>query len=160
MYVLGSKAIEKLVETKPFSYLYDSVAGGEDDYLKVTAVMNDGSKEVLKDCGYSKYAANHIPNQEWDCPTIREQIAELGQVTGLILERKMFCSWEDWDDQELSEDDFQEDIPEVGNGVSFKAYAPIAPINWDKVKERLLEILAKDEKAVQQCTALLGIDLW
>jgi len=86
MLLITGKAKKELLANKPYSYSYDSTAGSRDDYMKVTAILADGSEVELSDCGAEEYAANDISNQRWDCPTVAQQIAKLDEVKGLVNE--------------------------------------------------------------------------
>ena len=159
-FTIEGKAARKLLNKKPFSHTYDSVAGERNDYLTVTAILADGQKVTLRDCGRAEFADNTIPCREWDCPTIREQIAELGDVSGLEIDAQSYCSWEEQYDIPIEQGDFDEGLPALLNGQSYRAYCPIRPINWSKIRRRLEDRLRKDEQAMRQCAALLGIKLW
>ena len=162
MLLIEGKAKKELLNSKPYSDSYDSTAGGRDNYMKVTALLEDGTQEVLEDCGRAEYAAGDIQNQEWDCPTVAQQIATMGNVKGLLVEAQEYCSWEDsWSD-EITQEDFDGDdgLPCLANGQGYQAYCPIEPIDWTKVRRRLEDRLRKDPEALRVCVAALNLKLW
>ena len=159
MLLIEGKAKAELLRSKPYSYNYDSVAGGKDNYMKVTAILEDGSSEVLEDCGSAEYA-DRTPNQEWDCPTIKQQIAVLGNVKGLEVEVQEYCSWEDQDCEDICQEDFGDGLPCLENGQGYLAYCPIKPIDWAKVRRRLEDRLRKDETSLRTAVAALNIQLY
>ena len=160
MLLIEGKAKSELLSSKPYSDTYDSVAGGRDDYMKVTAILDDGNQEELKDCGRAEYAANDVQNQEWDCPTIAQQIAKLGNVKGLIVEAQEYCSWEASYEDDITQEEFADGLPIIDNGQGYKAYCPIEPIDWTKVRRRLEDRLRKDPEALRTCVAALNLKLW
>ena len=160
MFLIEGKAKQELLKSKPYHYTYDSIAGEKDDYLKVTAILEDNSKKRLDDSGMAEYADN-TPNQQWDCLTVKQQIAVLGNVKGLQVEVQEYKSWEDQENYEdISQKEFKEGLPYLGNGQSYLAYCPIKSIDWAKVRRRLEDRLRKDEKSLRTAVAALNIQLY
>lgn len=157
---IDGKAKEELLNTKPYRYTYDSVAGGKDNHLSITAVCKDGSKVQLKVCGISEYADNSIVNQHFDCETVARQIAELGQVKGLLIDAEKYSSFENTYDFPIRQNEFDKGLPNIGNGQSYSAYCPLEPINWEQVGERLKKRLSEDPKSLRIAAAVLDIQLY
>ncbi len=160
MLLIEGKAKSELLKSKPYSYTYDSVAGGRDDYMKVTAILEDDSQEILADSGAAEYAAGDIQNQTWDCLTVAQQVAQLGRVKGLLVEVQEYCSWEDSCDYEITQEDLKDGLPVLENGQGYYAYCPIKSIDWNKARRRLEDRLRKDPEALRTCVSVLDLKLW
>ena len=160
MLLIEGKAKRELLKSKPYHYTYDSVAGGKDDYLKVIAILKDNSRKVLENCGSAEYA-DSTPDQRWNCTTVRQHIATLGNVKGLQVESQEYHSWEDQEYYEdISQEEFKEGLPSLGNGQEYLAYCPIEPIDWAKVRRRLEDRLRKDPQSLRTAVAALNIQLY
>ena len=160
MFIINNeKVIAEVMAMTPSSYSYDCVSGSRNEFTAVTAVMADGSKIKLDSADEAEYANEHTPTTRTTAQPVARQVAELGEVKSLIIRTGCYSDFGSDEEWEVSETDFDNGLPWIGNGQEYEIYVPLAPLNWTKVRSRLEDRLRKDTKTVRQCAGLLEIDL-
>ena len=125
--IISGEARNRLMKTVPYSEKSEGTLTWCEDYLIVTAVLEDGSEKELVGSDSMEHAGNDASSEYRECfETVGQQIAKLQGVKGLTVRMKSYCSFEaDFGNVAVTQEDLEKWLPELLNGQEFEAYCPL-----------------------------------